>query len=176
MNGSWVRLRLDVEHFDPDAFTPAVDRCHRDGIDFTSIAALGDVESNRRRLYELNRECSSDIPGRGEFYTYDEYVADRIAVPGYDPDAVILALDGPEWVGMAAASDHRDQGYFFNEMTGVVRSHRGRGIALAMKVLVIAHVAGLGVPAIHTVHHAANAAPIALNRKLGYVDADGPPS
>jgi len=49
VNGSWVRLRLDVEHFDRDAFTPAVDRCHRDGIDFTSIAALGDVESTVSR-------------------------------------------------------------------------------------------------------------------------------
>jgi len=49
VTGSWVRLRLDVEHFDRDAFTPAVDRCHRDGIDFTSIAALGDVESTVSR-------------------------------------------------------------------------------------------------------------------------------
>jgi RimJ/RimL family protein N-acetyltransferase len=77
---------------------------------------------------------------------------------------------------MSAASDHRDLGYFFNEMTGVVRSHRGRGIALAMKVLVIERVHTLGVPAIYTVHHAANTAPIALNRKLGYVDTDGPAS
>ncbi len=166
-----MRLRLDVGRFDPDGFAAAADRCRRDGIELTTIAALGDDDTNRRRLFELNRECSADIPGRGDFSTYPEYLTERIEVPSYDPAAVVLALDDAQWVGMSAASDHRADGYFFNEMTGVIRSHRGRGIALAMKVLVIDRVRALGVPAIHTVHHAANAAPIALNRKLGYVDA-----
>ncbi|CAN5699059.1 hypothetical protein BH24ACT5_BH24ACT5_29970 [soil metagenome] len=38
-----------------------------------------------------------------------------------------------------------------------------------MKVLVIARVRSLGVPTIRTVHHPDNEAPIALNRRLGYV-------
>jgi RimJ/RimL family protein N-acetyltransferase len=171
VNDAWVRLRLEVASFDPEAFAAEVDRCRREGIEFTTIAALGDDDANRRRLYELNRACSADIPGRGDFYTYDEYLAERIDVPSYDPETVVLALDDDEWVGLSAASDHHDQGYYFNEMTGVVRSHRGRGIALALKVLVIERVRALGVPVIHTFHHAANTAPIALNRKLGYVDA-----
>jgi RimJ/RimL family protein N-acetyltransferase len=165
-----VRLRLDVERFEPDRYAGVVDRCRRDGIEFATLGGLGDDDANRRRMYELNRECSADIPGRGDFYTYPEYLAERIDVPGYDPAAIALATDAGDWVGMSAASDHRADGYFFNEMTGVVRSHRGRGIALALKVLVIEHVRALGVPAIYTVHHAANTAPIALNRKLGYVD------
>jgi GNAT superfamily N-acetyltransferase len=176
MDGGWVRLRLDVEQFDPGAFATDIDRCRRAGIEFTTIAALGDDDANRRRLYELNRVCSADIPGRGEFYPYPEYLAERIDVASWDPGTVVLAIDGDEWVGMSAASDHRDERYFFNEMTGVVRSHRRRGIALALKVLVIERVRALGVPAIHTVHHAANVAPITLNRKLGYVEADGRPT
>jgi RimJ/RimL family protein N-acetyltransferase len=168
-------LRLDVDRFDPDAFAGAVERCRRAGITFTTVAALGDGDANRRRLYDLNRACSADIPGRGEFYPYPEYLAERVEVPSYDPETVVLALDGDRWVGMSAASEHRDRGFFFNEMTGVVRSHRRQGIALALKVLVIERVRALGVPAIYTIHHAANTAPIALNRKLGYVDTDGPP-
>jgi predicted GNAT superfamily acetyltransferase len=85
---------------------------------------------------------------------------------------VVIALSGHEWVGMSAASDHAPEGYFFNEMTGVVRDYRHRGIAIAMKVMVIEKVRALGVPSIRTFHHPDNAAPIALNRRLGYVDID----
>jgi RimJ/RimL family protein N-acetyltransferase len=171
----WVRLTLAVDEFDADAFAPVVDRCRRDGIAFTTIAELGDREPNHRRLYELNRTCSADIPGRGEFYAYTEYRAERINVPTYDPSAVVIARDRDDWVGMSAASDHRAKGYYFNEMTGVLRSHRGRGIAVAMKALVISRVRELGVATIRTMHHPANEAPIALNRKLGYTDAEPAP-
>jgi RimJ/RimL family protein N-acetyltransferase len=166
-----VRLTLDVRTFEAAPFVDVIERCRRAGISFTTMAELGDKEPNRRKLYELNRTCSADIPERGEFYTYAEYRLQRIERDTYDPATVVIAREGEEWVGMAAASDHREQGHFFNEMTGVVRSHRGRGIAVAMKVLVIERVRALGVPAIQTFHHPDNAAPIALNRRLGYVDA-----
>lgn len=163
MTPNWVRLTLDVDSFDESAFDRAVE-----GITLTTMTELGDHEANHRRLYELNRTCSADIPGRGEFYTYDEYRARRIE-RDYEPSTTVIALDGSAWVGMSAASDHRDEGFFFNEMTGVVRSHRGRGIALAMKVMVIGLVRELGVREIRTLHHPDNEAPIALNRRLGYV-------
>jgi hypothetical protein len=51
---------------------------------------------------------------------------------------------------MAAASDHSDEGHFFSEMTGVIRSHRGFGIALAMKAIVIKLVRERGAPEIRT--------------------------
>ena len=169
MPPAWVRLTLSVDDFDAGAFADDVDRCTRDGIVLTTMSALGDHDANRRRLYELNRTCSADIPERGEFYTYDEYRAQRIE-RDYDPRTAVIALDDGAWVGMSAASDHRDEGFFFNEMTGVVRSHRGRGIAIAMKVMVIGLVRDLGVSEIRTFHHPDNQAPIALNRRLGYVD------
>ncbi|HXH58157.1 hypothetical protein [Iamia sp.] len=129
MDPPWVRLTLDVETLDTTAFDVVVGGCRRQGIVFRTIHELGDRDSNHRRLYELNRTCSADIPGREEFYTYAEYCAERIKRETYDPGAVIIALDGDQWVGMSAASDHRARGFFFNEMTGVLRSHRGRGIA-----------------------------------------------
>lgn len=119
MTPLWVRLILDVDKFDAGAFADVVDSCLRDGIVFTTMTELGDNESNHRRLFELNRTCSADIPARGDFYTYTEYCAERIDCDTYDPNTVVIALDEGEWVGMSAASDHRDQGYFFNEMTGV---------------------------------------------------------
>lgn len=98
---------------------------------------VGDTQENRRALYELNRTCSADIPDRGVFYTVDEYVAQRIEVPSYDPRGVILAVCGGAWVGMASTSLRWSEGYAFSEMTGVLASHRGRGMSLALKLLAI---------------------------------------
>ena len=167
-------MSLDVETFEAAAFDDIVAHCLRAGIVFATIEQLGDHESNHRRLYELNRVCSADIPERGDFYTYAEYRAARIEQDSYNPNLIVLALDAGEWVGMSAASDHRRDGYAFNEMTGVVRSHRRRGIAIAMKVMVIQRARELGMTTIRTFHHPANEAPIAVNKRLGYVDFEGP--
>ncbi|MFJ9060305.1 GNAT family N-acetyltransferase [Streptomyces sp. NPDC102409] len=171
MGEAWVRLELDVRTFDAGRWAPYADRCRASGIRLTTFADLGDVPAHRRRLYELNKECAADIPGRGPFYSYDAYVRERVDVPSFDPRGVVLALVGDTWVGMAATSDRRARGCVFNEMTGVRRGHRGAGVAVAMKVYGMGFAGLCGVHLVRTVHHAANAPVIALNRMLGYTDA-----
>ncbi|ONK09779.1 GNAT family N-acetyltransferase [Streptomyces sp. MP131-18] len=171
MADHWVRLELDVSTFDAASFAPCVARCRAAGIQLTTLAELGDTPRHRRLLYELNRECSADIPERGAFFTYPEYVERRFEVPSYDPRGVVLALDGDTWCGLAALSDHRTAGFVFSEMTGVRAAYRGRGIALAMKTAGTDFATLCGVDRIRTFHHPANAAAIGMNRRLGYVDA-----
>ncbi|MER5764336.1 GNAT family N-acetyltransferase [Streptomyces sp. NPDC002082] len=173
MSVPWVRLELTVRTFDSARFTPYVDRCRAEGFSFTTLARLGDAEDARRRLYELNKECSADIPERGAFYSYEAYARLRFASPSYDPAGIIVARgqDGT-WAGMAATSLHLSDGFAFNEMTGVRAPYRGRGISLAMKTLGIAFADHHAAPLIRTMHHPANTSAIAMNRTLGYVDAD----
>ncbi|WP_226967194.1 GNAT family N-acetyltransferase [Streptomyces phaeolivaceus] len=166
-----VRLQLDVTDFDLARFQPYVDKCRTTGIRLTTLSEVGDTSEHRRELYDLNKECSADIPGRGDFFGYDEYHRLRFEVPAYDPRGVVLALDGDRWVGMAATSDRRGSGFVFNEMTGVRACHRGRGISVAMKTFGIGFAGICGVSTVRTVHHPANERAIAMNRTLGYVDA-----
>lgn len=178
MADHWVRLALDVRTFDAARFAKYVARCRDTGIRLTTLAELGDTPAHRRRLYDLNKECSADIPDRGEFYTFDEYVERRIEVPSFDPRGVVIAVDGEEgdddggtWCGMAVTSDWRSEGFVFNEMTGVRAAYRGRGISLAMKTFGVDFAHLCGSDTIRTFHHPANTAAIAMNRRLGYVDA-----
>lgn len=168
----WVRLALDVPAFRVEDFEPVLQRCQRAGVEITSLADLGDDPQNRRALYELNRQCSADIPGRGPFYSFDEYVQERLDVPSFTPAGVVVAVRGGTWVGMSATSDHREAGYMVNEMTGVTADARRTGLALAMKVTGIVWVRSCGVDTIRTVHHAANHRAIAMNRRLGYRDTE----
>jgi hypothetical protein len=61
----WLRLRLDLDKFDDAQFVAYQRRCQQSGINFTTIANLGDTSECRRALYELNKTCSADIPERG---------------------------------------------------------------------------------------------------------------
>ena len=167
---SVVKLELDVPSFDAGAWRHAIEHCERLGIQFCNLAELGDTETNRRRLYELNKICSADIPGRGPFYSYEQYCELRVQTDSYTPAGVILARIGDAWIGMSAASHLKGQDYVFNEMTGVLREYRRQGIATALKVLSIQFARSLGVRKIYTVHAAENLSAIAMNRHLGYVD------
>lgn len=134
----------------------------------------GDTAECRRALYKLNKTCSADIPERGEFYTFDEYVADRINTSSYDPRGVILAVSRGVWVGMATTSLRHAEGYAFSEMTGALPSHRGRGISLAIKVLAVRFARSCGMRWLRRFHHPRNTAAIGMNRRLGFVDDDRP--
>ncbi|MFI6080379.1 GNAT family N-acetyltransferase [Streptomyces sp. NPDC051217] len=171
MAAHWIKLELDVRTFDAARFVKYVERCRAAGIRLTTLAELGDTPPHRRELYALNKECAADIPDRGEFYTFDEYIELRVDVPSFDPRGVVIALDGDTWCALAATSDRRSDGFVFNEMTGVRAGYRGRGVSLAMKTFGIGFAHLCGVDKIRTIHHPANTTAIEMNRRLGYVDA-----
>ena len=166
-----MRLRLDVPGVDLPGWEPHVARCADAGYTFVTVADLGDSLVTRRRLYELNRRCAADVPGRGAFFTWEDYVVERFAPDRWLPGGAWVAVHDHEWVGMSAFSDHRDRGYLFVTMTGVAAGHRRRGLATALKVRGIGTARALGVDTIRTFHAPQNTAMIALNRRLGYVDA-----
>lgn len=163
---AWVKLELDVQ--DPTVRVPIP---QLDGVRQTTLLELGDEPGQRRRIYELNKECSADIPGRGEFFTWDEYRRVRFDVPQFRPEAQLLAAAGTELVGLCQLSHHSDADWAFVEMTGVRRGWRRRGIATALKLRAIDVARGWGVTHLRTVHHPGNSAIIAANRALGFTDA-----
>ncbi len=168
----WVRLQLDLDVFDDAEFLPHLQSCREAGIDFTTLGDVGDTAENRRTLYELNKTCSADIPQRGDFYSFEEYLAARIQTPSFDPQGVVLAVTNGVGVGMATTSVHHAKGYAFSEMTGVLASHRGQGISPAMKLLAIGFARSRALHWLRTFHHPDNAAAIAMNRRLGFTDED----
>jgi hypothetical protein len=174
MTVDWVKLELDLASFDPAPYEEFLEATLRSGITISTLAELGNIAKNQHRLYELNAECSGDIPGRGPFYSWPEYRRQRIDVESFDPRCVLIARRDGEWVGMASISAHPAKGFLFTEMTGVVRSERRRGLALTLKVRNMEFGAVHGLTDLRTVHHPDNVGIIALNRRLGYVDATWP--
>ena len=83
------------------------------------------------------------------------------------PDVSLVAYGGDEIVGFTTTGDRQGKdGWTW--MTGVARDHRGKGIAMAIKVDVLARAKAKGLRAMCTVNDEPNKAMRGVNIKLGY--------
>lgn len=93
---------------------------------------------------------------------YDEWLEEEVPGP-----VTFVALDDGHVVGAAALLDRVD-GLAEHGLTAVRRSHRGRGIATALKRALIHWASQNGYRELTTWTHEGNAAMQAVNIKLGY--------
>lgn len=168
-----IRAYLDLETFPEGAFAGVLDSVKAACIEFVTLADMGDTLQGRRRVYELNRTVSADIPGRGPFWSLEEYLKLRFDRAWYRADGVTLAMDGEAWVGLNQVGIHADGGFAFVEMTGVVAEYRGRKIAQALELMGIRCARRYGVGALGTSIDAENTPMLAISRKLGYQPKEG---
>ncbi len=168
-----VPVMLDLTAFDPANYpSPAPN-----GVRFFSYAEAGDTDENRRRLYALRNALDGDVPTHdvhAEPPSFDEWQK-RFIRPEHDPHALAVAADDAgEWIGVSQLGFQEGTNIGWTFMTGVRREHRGRGIALALKLHAINAAITRGCPLILTENHEDNAPMRAINRKLGFVpDAPG---
>jgi GNAT superfamily N-acetyltransferase len=118
----------------------------------------------------VESSTARDVPGYAEaavrpFTSFNEQVCEA---PGYRPDCQIIALDCEVWVGLARLDPTEATEAMYNAITGVLPGYRGRGIALALKLLAIRAARQSGVRYLRTNNDAENAPMLAVNRKLGY--------
>ena len=103
-----------------------------------------------RGAYEVALEADADIPSgepivSGPFEEWHE----RHFSPLTIRDLSFVALEGDRVVGYALLQQHVE-GTGEHSMTGVARSHRGRGIALALKETQVAVVKAAGYKTLRT--------------------------
>jgi len=160
---------LDLSTFDEHRFDGAVDRVSAAGIRFFTLADLCDTDSTRRALYELNRRTALDIPGKDDdFGPFEEFCKFVFEASWYRPDGQIIAVSGDAWAGMTALRFFPQTGCCYTNMTGVDCVYRGRGIALALKILSTKTARQYGATYMRTENDSKNLAMLAVNHKLGY--------
>jgi len=158
---------LAVNDFDPTPFAGTVDEVRSAGIRFFTLADESDTPAARRKLYELNRACSLEIPGREPtFSTFEQYQQRNLSPERYRPELCLCAADGDRWVGLCALVPEGTALYI--RMTGVLSGYRGRKIAQALKLLAVDLAGRHGFARLTTNNDAENAPMLAVNRKMGY--------
>jgi GNAT superfamily N-acetyltransferase len=126
---------------------------------------LAELDEHRlEEAYDVWVEGFPDMPVTPQIPVpaYDEWLEEEVSGP-----VTLVALDGGRVVGAAALLDRTD-GLAEHGLTAVLRSHRGRGIATALKQGLLHWAAGHGYRELSTWTQDGNAAMQAVNLKLGY--------
>lgn len=160
-----VHSELDLPTFDDTrlqgALRQATDHCVR----FSTLADYLDKDTVIEQLYRLDEELSRDVPEwSGVMPPLDEY---RKTILESDPAGVLLAWQYGELVGMAL-NGPGDDGAGYTNFMGVKSTHRGLGIALALKALTIDWARERGFVRLETDNNAESLPILSLNRRLGY--------
>ncbi|HUY77110.1 MAG TPA: GNAT family N-acetyltransferase [Ktedonobacterales bacterium] len=167
---------LDLATFDERPFVGAIAAAEARGIGFVTLADQGESEDAQRRLYAINRAASLDVPGADQSFMPFEHWWEMVGTASwYRADGQIAAVDTAtgEWVGMAAIGVFPDRDSAHHMITGVDRRYRGRGLALALKLLSLRCARRYGVAHATTNNDSQNAPILAINRKLGYQSDPG---
>jgi mycothiol synthase len=168
--------RITLSEFDPALFNDVVERVNQSGIRIVPLKALMERDPEwRKKLWELDWVLSQDVPEVDEprkrgFEVFCRQTFDK---PTFFPEGFFVALDGDEYVGVSMLElNLADRTKLQTDLTGVVRSHRRRGIATALKVNALSKAKSTGVQFVETDNEENNPM-YALNVKLGFKPTPG---
>ena len=163
---------LDLSTFDGERFQGSIAAT---GLRYATLADLPDNEATERELYTFWFATVPDQPGYVATHAAP-FEAWRQRVLGSTTtlrDCIWVAMDGDRIVGATKTSWKAPTRTMYTDYTGVLREFRGRGVALALKLLSIETAQRYGAAYMRTNNSEKNAPMLAVNRKLGYQDQPG---
>src|SRR5262245_37860792 len=170
----WPMSYLDVTTFDFAQFEASEVRARQQGIEIYSMAELAKTDPDwQAHLYELDWTCGQDepTPDPPTQQPLEQYVREVIDYPNYLPQACFVALDTGQYVGLTGLLRNPNLEECLNSgFTGVLPSHRRRGIATALKVRAIDFARNTGAKVIKT-NNEENNPMYTLNLALGFKPA-----
>jgi GNAT superfamily N-acetyltransferase len=164
--------RLDVAAFDAAPFAGAAERVAAQGIVMTTLAAerARDPEA-LRKAYELHLVVNRDVPEVDPVtdVPFEHFLGHEVEGPGALPDGYLLALDGDSYVAESALyATEEDPDVLYQGLTGVIPAYRGRGIAMALKLLTVAYAREHGKREIRTWNNTRNRPMLRINEAMGF--------
>ena len=174
-----IAMALDLGAFDDRPYDEIIPRLKGEGIQFTSMEALGNSEEAQRKLYALNDTAASETPGTDGEHTwasFEDFQKRVCQSDWYKPAGQMVVIDTATgvWAAMSAITRLEGNAYAYNLFTGVDKRYRGRKLAQAVKVTALRYAREvLKVNRVHTHHNAKNLPMIAIDRKLGYTQMPG---
>ena len=174
--GRRIQAAIDLERFEPAHWAERSRKARDQGIRLLTVHELRQgmdaarFEALLHEIYDLEAETWADVPIAGPFphWSYDVFHRIMLEHPGTALDLDLLAYDDDRLVGFTTS--YRNQGgkKGGTNFTGVLRSHRGRGIAFALKVDVLARAKADGLRWMFTTNDEPNKAMRGINHALRY--------
>lgn len=175
--GRRIEAAIDLDTFEPGTWADRARRPKEQGIRFVALDELRaemdepSFEALLGRIYEAEADAWQDVPIATPMphWPYDVFRRLMLDGPGSALDLDVVAFDGDEVAGFT--SSYRSEGgkKGGTGFTGTRRSHRGRGIAFALKVDVLTRAKTSGVRWMLTTNDEPNKPMRGINYALGYV-------
>lgn len=159
---------LELDGFDRPLALP-------EGIEIKAWSAFPNDEAHRRRMYQCMIGADADTPGieLWGLVEYDDWAKSTFESRWFRQDGCLIAIDeSGEWVGVSVAGP-TDEDNVSTDFTGVLREHRGRGIARALKVAGAQWAKSIGAKRIHTFNDDRNQPMRHINLDLGFQPQTG---
>lgn len=161
---------LDVTAFDLAPYADLESSLRKHRIEIKTLAELATDTDRDRKLYDLEWELIGDIPGLGELSRpdFETFVKESINGKGQRPDGNFVAICADEYVGLSLLRVNNAGDELNQDLTGVKRAYRRKGIALALKVRAVIYARANGIRTIRTTNHIINKPMLAINDRLGF--------
>jgi GNAT superfamily N-acetyltransferase len=162
------RLHVPTAHL--DGFERVEQALRHDGVDIDLLADHADDENFMRQVYRVDMDSHRDVPSSVPWkdLSYEEWLGIGVYGPGRSPQWAWVGVEGGVPIGLARLRLYAAEKAADNAYTGVLASHRGQGIARALKNRTVAWSRENGVEWIYTGNEARNVRMLAINRSLGY--------
>ncbi len=174
--GRRIESFVDVQTFDGAPLNGVVTRVEASGIRLATVTELlrgRDAAATEKfwlDLWEAEAPMWDDVPWASPtpHWPFEKFKKVAVDSGKMVTDATIVALDGQRIAAFTTTGKQgTDRGYTW--MTGTGRDYRGRGLATALKVKMLAAAKSAGLRAMLTTNDEPNKAMRGINAKLGYV-------
>lgn len=131
------RSFLNLETFDASRFASIYDEMASHNIQIFTMAELKETDPQwKEKLYELRWQIIKDVPSPEprEKPTFEEFEKFSLGQPKLEPKCNFIATDGDEYVGFSNLWPGENPDKIDTGLTGVARSHRRKGICMALKL------------------------------------------
>jgi GNAT superfamily N-acetyltransferase len=174
--GRRIESYVDVKTFYGGPLRDVVERVESSGIRLLTVTELlrgrdaAAAETFWHDVWEAEAPMWEDVPWASPtpHWPYEKFHKLVVESGKIIADATIVALDGERIAAFTTTGKSgTDRGYTW--MTGTGRDYRGRGLATALKVKMLAAAKVAGLRAMLTTNDEPNKAMRGINAKLGYV-------
>jgi GNAT superfamily N-acetyltransferase len=163
---------INPQHFDGSRFGVYAARAADAGITFSTLQQeLRDDPKCYEKLYDLVQTAFRDVPiaDTPTDTPYDQWVSFEMKNPNLIPEAYMIAKDHEKYVATSVVWRLKKEPHsLYQGLTGVLREHRGKGIAVALKLRVLDYARNNGFDNIRTFNASTNEGMLAINNKLGF--------